>query len=51
MPAVFRELAERAAAEGGFAGFGPEACLINRYEPGARMSLHQDRDETDSPRR
>ncbi len=47
MPSVFRELAERAAVQGGFAGFAPEACLINRYEPGARMSLHQDRDETD----
>jgi len=47
MPSVFRELAERAAAQGGFAGFVPDACLINRYEPGARMSLHQDRDETD----
>ena len=47
MPSVFRELAERAAVQGGFAGFAPEACLVNRYEPGARMSLHQDRDETD----
>ena len=47
MPPAFRELAEQAAAEGGFAGFAPDACLINRYEPGARMSLHQDKDETD----
>jgi DNA oxidative demethylase len=47
MPAVFRELAERAAREAGFAGFAPDACLINRYEPGAKMSLHQDRDEKD----
>ena len=47
MPPAFRELAGQAAAEGGFAGFVPDACLINRYEPGARMSLHQDRDETD----
>ena len=47
MPSAFRELAEQAAAEGGFAGFAPDACLINRYAPGARMSLHQDRDETD----
>ena len=47
MPAVFRELAESAAREAGFAGFAPDACLINRYEPGARMSLHQDRDEKD----
>ena len=47
MPPVFRELAGQAAAQGGFAGFVPDACLINRYEPGARMSLHQDRDEAD----
>jgi DNA oxidative demethylase len=45
MPSVFRELAEGAAREAGFAGFAPNACLINRYEPGAKMSLHQDRDE------
>ena len=45
MPALFRKLAEDAAAEAGFAGFAPDACLINRYEPGARLSLHQDRDE------
>jgi alkylated DNA repair protein (DNA oxidative demethylase) len=47
MPPAFRELAEQAAAQGGFAGFAPDACLINRYEAGARMSLHQDKDETD----
>jgi alkylated DNA repair protein (DNA oxidative demethylase) len=47
MPPVFRELAAQAAAEGGFKGFAPDACLINRYEPGARMSLHQDKDEND----
>lgn len=47
MPPAFRTLAEQAAVEGGFAGFAPDACLINRYEPGARMSLHQDRDERD----
>ncbi|WP_315798088.1 DNA oxidative demethylase AlkB [Bradyrhizobium sp. SZCCHNRI3043] len=47
MPPLFRQLAERAASEAGFAGFAPDACLINRYEPGARMSLHQDRDERD----
>jgi len=45
MPPSFRELAERAAAEAGFAGFAPNACLINCYEAGAKMSLHQDRDE------
>jgi len=47
MPVVFRDLAENAAREAGFAGFAPDACLINRYEPGAKMSLHQDRDEKD----
>jgi alkylated DNA repair protein (DNA oxidative demethylase) len=47
MPAVFRELATQAADAAGFGGFAPDACLINRYVPGARMSLHQDRDEQD----
>jgi len=47
MPASFRALAREAAAQAGFDGFSPEACLINRYQPGARMSLHQDKDETD----
>jgi alkylated DNA repair protein (DNA oxidative demethylase) len=47
MPLSFRELAGRAAAHAGFHGFWPDACLINRYQPGARMSLHQDKDEAD----
>jgi alkylated DNA repair protein (DNA oxidative demethylase) len=47
MPPAFRGLAAQAAAEGGFDGFAPDACLINRYTPGARMSLHQDKDEQD----
>jgi len=47
MPSVLAQLAERAAAAAGFENFSPDACLINRYEPGARMSLHQDRDEQD----
>ena len=47
MPAVFRDLATTAAAQAGFAGFTPDACLINRYEPGTRLSLHQDKDERD----
>jgi alkylated DNA repair protein (DNA oxidative demethylase) len=47
MPDSFRELARQAAEQGGFDGFAPDACLINRYEPGARMSLHQDKDEHD----
>ncbi|GAB3257467.1 alpha-ketoglutarate-dependent dioxygenase AlkB [Chitinimonas naiadis] len=47
MPAEFRQLARQAAASAGFAGFEPDACLINRYEIGARLSLHQDKDEQD----
>ena len=47
MPTVFADLATRAAKVAGFADFQPDACLINRYEPGARLSLHQDRDERD----
>ena len=47
MPGAFRELARAAADRGGFGGFAPDACLVNRYQPGARMSLHQDRDEND----
>ena len=45
MPACFSRLAKDAAAEAGFDGFEPDACLINRYEPGARLTLHQDHDE------
>jgi alkylated DNA repair protein (DNA oxidative demethylase) len=47
LPASFLDLAAGAADRAGFAGFSPDACLINRYQPGARMSLHQDRDEQD----
>jgi alkylated DNA repair protein (DNA oxidative demethylase) len=47
MPDVFSDLARRAAREGGYPDFRPDSCLINRYEPGAKMSLHQDRDERD----
>ncbi len=47
MPDSFRELAARAAAELGFYDFVPDACLINRYEPGTRLSLHRDSDEGD----
>lgn len=47
MPASFRALAGQAAVQAGFEGFAPDACLINRYVPGAKLSLHQDRDERD----
>jgi alkylated DNA repair protein (DNA oxidative demethylase) len=45
MPESFMRLATAAASEAGFPGFAPDACLINRYEPGAKLSLHQDKDE------
>jgi len=47
MPESFLSLAVRAANEAGYPDFLPNACLINRYEPGAKMSLHQDKDEKD----
>ena len=48
MPAAFLDLAVSAAAEAGFANYDPDACLINRYVAGAKLSLHQDRDEKDA---
>ncbi|VVM45392.1 Alpha-ketoglutarate-dependent dioxygenase AlkB [Pseudomonas fluorescens] len=45
MPEVFLALAHAAAQAAGFADFVPDSCLINRYVPGAKMSLHQDKDE------
>ena len=47
LPESFSTLARQAAEAAGFVGFAPDACLINRYAPGARMALHQDRDEED----
>jgi alkylated DNA repair protein (DNA oxidative demethylase) len=47
MPASFARLARAAAARAGFEGFTPDACLVNRYRPGARLTLHQDRNERD----
>lgn len=47
MPPLFQDLAHEVAREAGYTGFEPDVCLINRYEPGARMGLHQDRDEQD----
>ena len=47
MPKVFTDLATAASEQGGFRRFQPDACLINRYQPGARMTLHQDKDEKD----
>jgi len=47
MPACFTALATAAAAASGFERFIPDACLINRYAPGARLTLHQDKNEQD----
>ncbi|HLI83083.1 MAG TPA: DNA oxidative demethylase AlkB [Bryobacteraceae bacterium] len=47
MPPVFRQLALAAASEDGFPNYDPDACLINCYEPGAKLSLHKDKDEND----
>lgn len=47
MPACFMALAQTAAAQAGYAHFQPTACLINEYVPGAKLSLHQDKDELD----
>jgi alkylated DNA repair protein (DNA oxidative demethylase) len=47
MPACFLDLATAAAIEAGYPDFAPDACLINRYEPGARLSPHQDKNERD----
>ena len=47
MPESFLTLARNAAAKAGFKEFVPDACLINRYDPGARLTLHQDKNERD----
>jgi DNA oxidative demethylase len=47
MPHAFRALAANAACAAGFPAFSPDACLVNRYEPGARLTPHQDKDERD----
>jgi alkylated DNA repair protein (DNA oxidative demethylase) len=47
MPESFLKLARTAAEAAGFLSFRPDACLINRYEPGARLTLHQDKNERD----
>jgi len=48
MPSAFVELSALAAAAAGYPGYDPDACLINRYAPRAKLSLHQDRDEQDA---
>ncbi len=47
MPAAFIDLAQSAASQVGWPNYEPDACLINRYAPGAGLGLHQDRDEND----
>ncbi len=47
MPKAFRQLSDAASAAAGYGDFCPDACLINRYMPGAKLSLHQDKDEPD----
>jgi alkylated DNA repair protein (DNA oxidative demethylase) len=47
MPEAFLRLAKDASAQAGFNDFMPDACLINRYAPGTRLSLHQDKNERD----
>lgn len=47
IPLAFLTLARSAATTAGYAGFEPDACLVNRYVAGAKMSLHQDRNERD----
>ncbi len=47
MPAAFARLAHEAAQTAGFDDFKPDACLLNRYLPGTRLSLHQDKNERD----
>jgi alkylated DNA repair protein (DNA oxidative demethylase) len=47
MPDAFRRIAIDAASAAGYGGFVPDACLINRYVPGTRLTLHQDRNERD----
>lgn len=47
IPESFLKLASSAAATAGFKNFVPDVCLVNRYEPGAKLSLHQDKDELD----
>ncbi|MES2412858.1 MAG: DNA oxidative demethylase AlkB [Pseudomonadota bacterium] len=47
MPDMWRDLAARAASAAGYPGFSPDACLVNSYQPGSKLSLHQDKDEKD----
>ncbi|NUP10662.1 MAG: DNA oxidative demethylase AlkB [Polyangiaceae bacterium] len=48
MPQSFFDLATTAARSAGYPSFVPDACLVNRYAPGARLTLHQDKNERDA---
>src|SRR5213075_621285 len=45
MPPEFEKLALDAARVCGFMDFAPDACLVNRYAAGARLTPHRDADE------
>lgn len=45
MPDAFMSLALSAAKAAGFPDFVPDACLVNRYSAGARLTAHRDADE------
>jgi len=47
MPKAFSTLAQQAASAAGFKHYVPDSCLINVYNVGAKMSLHQDKNEKD----
>ena len=47
MPEVLKTIGKECARKAGYSDYNPDACLINRYSPGAKMSLHQDKDERD----
>lgn len=47
LPSVILQLAQAAANAAGYAGFVPDSCLVNVYQPGSKMGLHQDKDEQD----
>lgn len=47
LPTAVLELGLAAAARAGYPSFSPDACLVNQYEPGSRMTLHQDKNEAD----
>ena len=47
LPSLFGSVAREAAMAAGYDALTPDACLVNRYEPRTKLSLHQDRDELD----